>query len=403
MSRNDFLEEIAGYICEYAPKYDILCPSAVIAQAILESGWGESTLAAKYHNYFGMKCGTLWQGKSVNMKTQEEYTPGELTTITDNFRVYDSMEDGVIGYFEFIQMPRYRNLKGIKDPAEYLETISADGYATSSAYAENCMRVVTENNLTKYDPMDSNQGVYAVRRKAVDWMVDLCEDDSHGYDQIYRWGEKGDFDCSSAVITAYQTAGVPVKEKGATYTGNMREVFLANGFEDVTSDVNLVTGAGMIPGDVLLNEVHHTAMYIGDGQEAEASINEKGTATGGQPGDQTKREVLIRSYRDFPWDCVLRYTGHETKSGHPVAVKQAKMPVAYLQKGCQGDAVTLLQTALNLLAASGLDVDGEFGSNTENALKDYQAAKGIKASGIYGITTDRQIRTDLAKQTWNYA
>lgn len=395
MSRNDFLEEIAGYICEYAPKYDILCPSAVIAQAILESGWGESTLAAKYHNYFGMKCGTLWQGKSVNMKTQEEYTPGELTTITDNFRVYDSMEDGVIGYFEFIQMPRYQNLKGIKDPAEYLETISADGYATSSAYVENCMRVVTENNLMKYDPMDSDQGVYAVRRNAVDWMVDLCTDDSHGYSQEYRWGEEGDYDCSSAIIEAYQTAGVPVKEKGATYTGNMRKVFLANGFKDVTGDVNLVTGAGMIPGDVLLNEAHHTAMYIGDGQEAEASINEKGTATGGTPGDQTGKEILVRSYRNYPWDCVLRFQGEKK----PIKTKSCTVTKPYLSKGDMGDAVKRLQFDLNLLTGAKLDVDGEFGPATDKALRAYQKSKGIEASGLCGTGTHRRIERDYASRT----
>ena len=69
-----------------------------VTQAILESGWGKSKLAAIYHNYFGMKCGTKWTGKSVNMTTQEEYTAGTLTTIKDNFRVYDSMEEGIKGY-----------------------------------------------------------------------------------------------------------------------------------------------------------------------------------------------------------------------------------------------------------------------------------------------------------------
>lgn len=55
---------------------------------------------------------------------------GTLTSIRDNFRVFDSMEEGVKGYFEFIQLKRYRT-QGIRDPQEYLETIRADGYATS--------------------------------------------------------------------------------------------------------------------------------------------------------------------------------------------------------------------------------------------------------------------------------
>lgn len=48
------------------------------------------------------------------MRTQEEYREGTLTSIRDNFRVFDSMEEGVKGYFEFIQLERYRNLRGIR-------------------------------------------------------------------------------------------------------------------------------------------------------------------------------------------------------------------------------------------------------------------------------------------------
>ncbi len=47
--------------------------------------------------------------------------------------------------------------------------------------------------------------------KACEWMEAIARDDSHGYDQVYRWGEKGDYDCSAAVITSYEIAGVPVK------------------------------------------------------------------------------------------------------------------------------------------------------------------------------------------------
>ena len=163
--------------------------------------------------------------------------------------------------------------------------------------------IVTE----KEHRVSSAQDIWkAITRERVIWF-NTARNNAHGYDQRYRWGEKGDYDCSSAVITAWQTAGVPVKSKGATYTGNMKAAFLACGFTDVTGRVNLRTGAGLIRGDVLLNTTHHTAMYCGNGLEVEASINEKGTAVGGVPGDQTGREFLIRSYRNFPWNCVLRY------------------------------------------------------------------------------------------------
>ena len=128
-------------------------------------------------------------------------------------------------------------------------------------------------------------------------------------------GQHGDFDCSAAVIQACENAGIPVKSKGATYTGNMLAVFKKCGFVDVTSKVNRSTGAGLLRGDVLLNTSHHTAMYCGNGKEVEASINEKGTATGGKPGDQTGKEFLIRSYRNYPWTNVLRYAAESQASG----------------------------------------------------------------------------------------
>ena len=142
---------------------------------------------------------------------------------------------------------------------------------------------------------------------AVQWMIQTANDPRHGYDQARRWGERGDYDCSSAVITAWEIAGVPVKSAGATYTGNMYSVFKKCGFVDVTHSVNLKAGSGLLRGDVLLKRGSHTSMYIGDGQIVQASINEKGTTTGGSPGDQTGKEFLVRSYYNYPWDYVLRY------------------------------------------------------------------------------------------------
>ena len=145
--------------------------------------------------------------------------------------------------------------------------------------------------------------------KAVTWAIKIAQDPAHGYDQTRRWGP--DYDCSSLMISAWQQAGVPVKDAGATYTGNMLQAFLRCGFEDVTADVNLSTGAGLQRGDVLLNVRHHTAMSIGCGRMVHASINESGRATGGKTGDQTGREICVRSYYKYSkgWDKVLRYVG----------------------------------------------------------------------------------------------
>lgn len=231
--------------------------------------------------------------------------------------------------------------------------------------------------------------------KAISWMEDTANDNSHGYCQDHRWGTDGDYDCSSAVITAWENAGVPVKTKGATYTGNMLGVFTANGFEVVTHEVNLKTGAGLKRGDVLLNTAHHTAMYCGNGKEVEASINERGTAHGGKPGDQTGKEFLIRDYRNYPWTHVLRYTG-ATTTAYITTGGKYMFSVGNVKSGTKGNDVKLLQRLLKSNGFKGADgknltIDGDCGVNTVFAIKAYQRKRGLSADGIAGPATWKRI------------
>lgn len=148
---NNFIETIAPLIRNSASKNGYLYPSAIIAQAVIESNYGESLLSSKYHNYFGMKCGSSWTGESVNMKTHEEYQ-GKSTVINDNFRAYASMEDSVNDYFHLItSLSRYANLKESTSFSDYLSKLCEDGYCTSSTYVETCTNVIKEHNLTIYD------------------------------------------------------------------------------------------------------------------------------------------------------------------------------------------------------------------------------------------------------------
>ena len=133
----------------------------------------------------------------------------------------------------------------------------------------------------------------------ISWIVGIANDDSHGYDQVYRWGERGDYDCSSLVISSLDAAGY---ETGwATYTGNMRGALTTYGW------TWLNMGSGLKRCDILLNERDHTAIYLGDGMLVQASGNEQGGITGGKPGDQTGREIWSCAYYDYPWNGILRY------------------------------------------------------------------------------------------------
>lgn len=148
-----FIARIAPFVQAECIKRGYMFASPILAQASTESfkGQGISGLAEEYHNYFGMKCGSGWKGKSVNLSTKEEYTPGVLTSIKDNFRVYDDTESGVQGYFNFISTKRYANLKTATSPRHYLEIIRAVGYATSTSYFNTCLKRLQDLNLTQYD------------------------------------------------------------------------------------------------------------------------------------------------------------------------------------------------------------------------------------------------------------
>ena len=236
--------------------------------------------------------------------------------------------------------------------------------------------------------------------KAVAWALDTATSPAHGYDQNKRWGP--DYDCSSFVISAWQNAGAPVKDEGASYTGNMYYPFLRCGFKDVTKQVNLATGARLEKGDVLLNKANHTEMYVGGGRNVKASINEKGTTTGGMTGDQTGREIYIGSYYNYPWDCVLRYMPAENSESSPVDAEKVELPekkdpiflpcfvrLPMLERGDKGEYVKALQFLLNGRGSSvGVyGADGDFGPATEAAVLAFQRRNGLEADGIVGNAT----------------
>jgi len=242
--------------------------------------------------------------------------------------------------------------------------------------------------------------------KAVDYMKKIAADPKHGYSQVNRWGSPdtwSDYDCSSLVISAYQAAGIPVKDKGATYTGNMYNAFTACGFKDVTSKINLATGKGLIAGDVLLNHADHTAMMISTTQLAQASIDENGGIMGGKVGDQTGYEIHTRGYYNYPWNCVLRY---------PEAAKPAKKPAAKpaekvldksgYEKGQKTKGVLALKQLIILakakkLISQGVNNDKVFGEGTEKAVNLLLKKWGYKQTGIAGDNFIKKLGAELKK------
>lgn len=146
-------------------------------------------------------------------------------------------------------------------------------------------------------------------KKFINAMRWAADSDRVGYSQsdresLQEWkfytNENTNTDCSKLVIEALQYAGF--NTGWATYTGNMSSALCANGWKRIANNGNPKVG------DILLNDRDHVAVYIGNGQLAQASIGEGGRVSGGARGDQTHNEVNIRSYYNYPWNCYLRYT-----------------------------------------------------------------------------------------------
>ena len=142
----------------------------------------------------------------------------------------------------------------------------------------------------------------SVVENAISWAVSIANDNSHGYSQQSRWGP--DYDCSSFVISAFRAAGI--NTGSATYTGNMKSQFTAHGFQWIPW--SSIGGVGNLQrGDILLNEVQHTEIYLGNNQNVGAHSN-RGYP---QTGDQTGTEISVSGYYYHPWNGVLRYAGSD--------------------------------------------------------------------------------------------
>ena len=150
--------------------------------------------------------------------------------------------------------------------------------------------------------------------KFIELLTYYCDVASVGYDQYNRWAvyDGGECDCSSLVITCLKEAGFDVGN--ATYTGNMSSELCARGWQRLTPTI-----ANAKPGDILLNDANHVAAVVnGNGwsaKVAQASIDEHGNISGGAAGDQTGFETNISPIYNYPWDCILRFTGSESDYG----------------------------------------------------------------------------------------
>ena len=194
------------------------------------------------------------------------------------------------------------------------------------------------NNCIGYD--QSQRGTYYTALKAANWKPKNIK-------------TKCEADCSSStaanVIAAGHQLGIK-KLQGLNpncTTSNLRAALKAVGFEVLTASKYLTSDSLLMPGDILLNDGHHVAINLTKGSKAASTT-----------------------------------TASAASSNKLVPTLASASP--NLKKGSTGTQVKYLQKDLNYVMNSGLDVDGDFGTKTDAALRAFQKKYSLTVDGIYG-------------------
>ena len=141
---NSYIKEYAPLAVEQMKKYKIPA-SITLAQGLLESGAGTSSLARKSNNHFGIKCHSTWRGKKVYY---DDDAPKEC------FRAYRKVEDSYEDHSKFLtEGARYRFLFDLKitDYKGWAKGLKKAGYATDRSYANRLITIIEDYELYKYD------------------------------------------------------------------------------------------------------------------------------------------------------------------------------------------------------------------------------------------------------------
>ena len=315
--------------------------------------------------------GSTWDGTSkVRIKTAEQDPAGNTYYIYDDFRKYPNIEESIADRCVYLLCAmngdklRYDGITTVGNYKAQITLIKNGGYATDVNYISKICSIIERFDLDVYDgevtattpepvmkylvrkswkDADSQLGAYtdlenAKKRvdeawqynvydstgkeiyngaksmvdRAVDWMIGIANDDSHGYTNG-KWGPE--YSCISLVETGFIDAGLKITKSNIN---KMPDNLIKAGFEECTSEVNLKTGAGFakgyIPWMLQANGKHgHVECHVGNGK----LVGARGD-TDGKPGDSKGNEISVIPYQNMSWQKVFRlpgaYTGEENSA-----------------------------------------------------------------------------------------
>lgn len=144
-STTEFVKQLSAHAQQAAKQLGV-DPGVLIAQAALETGWGQSIIhnedGQSSHNLFNIKADKSWRGEQTSIVTTE-YEQGVATKQVAGFRVYNSFKESFQDYVNFIKAnPRYSEaLQQVRNPQRYMQALQQAGYATDPSYADKVMKI----------------------------------------------------------------------------------------------------------------------------------------------------------------------------------------------------------------------------------------------------------------------
>jgi flagellum-specific peptidoglycan hydrolase FlgJ len=148
MTRQEFVEFVGTEACK-SQRITGIPASVTIAQAILETGWGQHTIGDA-RNLFGIKG--VGPAGSIEVQTRE-CNGNDCFYVTATFRKYNSFEESITDHSRFfLENPRYRTpLQHVDDPDEFARQIHAAGYATDPNYSNLLISIMSSNDLYRFN------------------------------------------------------------------------------------------------------------------------------------------------------------------------------------------------------------------------------------------------------------
>ncbi|RUO43099.1 flagellar assembly peptidoglycan hydrolase FlgJ [Aliidiomarina taiwanensis] len=143
----EFLQRLAPYAQKAAEQASV-SPATVLAQAALETGWGQHVIRTpegqSSNNVFNIKADTRWTGATVSTQTHE-FEDGQRKQEQAHFRAYRSVAESFHDYVSFLQSnPRYQQALEVgRDAIQFAEQLQQAGYATDPEYANKLKRILS--------------------------------------------------------------------------------------------------------------------------------------------------------------------------------------------------------------------------------------------------------------------